>query len=90
MEIEVGTVLKLEVNDKDLVFYQISSVHQSSYSIKPLCRIRKDYLTIRYDIAERHIYKSEVGVYYLAATKREMDRIREILDEFLEVVLEHR
>lgn len=89
MEVEVGTILKLDV-DSGLYFYRVSAVHQSSYVIRPLFRIRKDYLTIRYDIAERHIYKSEVGVHYLAATKREIDRIREILDEFLDVVLEHR
>jgi|GEM_PF-1214743 len=79
---KTGDVLKLELMDSGFVFYRITSVDASVYKIKPLCKVRKGFLTIKYqNVNESHIYKSEVGVNYLEATKREINRLREILDE---------
>ena len=82
---ETGSVLKLESVDNGIVFYRITSIDESSYRIKPLCKVRKGFLTIKYShVSESHIFKSEVGVNYLAATHRELNRIKEILDESVE------
>ena len=70
-----------------VIFYRVTSVNESTYTIKPLCRIRKGFLTIKYQNGgESHLYKSEVGVNYLVATKKELKRIKEILDESAEVI----
>jgi hypothetical protein len=78
-------ILKLQTEATGVVFYRITSVNESTYTIKPLCRVRKGFLTIKYKNAhESHLYKSEVGVNYLEATKRELKRLKEILDESVE------
>ncbi|MBT3224935.1 MAG: hypothetical protein HN580_09645 [Deltaproteobacteria bacterium] len=80
-------ILKLQTEGTGAVFYQVISVNESTYTIKALCRIRKGFLTIRYkNTQEFHLYKSEVGVNYLEATKKELKRIKEILDESAEVI----
>ncbi|MBT4266036.1 MAG: hypothetical protein HOD85_17695 [Deltaproteobacteria bacterium] len=80
-------ILKFQTEGTGAVFYQVISVNESTYTIKALCRIRKGFLTIRYkNTQEFHLYKSEVGVNYLEATKKELKRIKEILDESAEVI----
>ena len=80
-------ILKLQTEGTGAVFYQVISVNESTYTIKALCRIRKGLLTIRYkNTQEFHLYKSAVGVNYLEATKKELKRIKEILDESAEVI----
>jgi len=84
---KTGSVLKLESVNSGIVFYRVTSVEPSVYKIKPLCKVRKGFLTIKYqNVNESHIYKSEVGVNYLMATQRELNRIREILDEKVEEI----
>jgi hypothetical protein len=79
---ETGKVLKLESADSGIVFYRITSTEESSYTIKPLCKVRKGFLTVKYrNVNESRIYKSEVGVNYLVASRREINRLKEILDE---------
>lgn len=69
------------------VFYQITSITDSTYTIKPLCRVRKGFLTIKYkNVPESHLYKSEVGVNYVVATKKELKRLKEILDDSSDVI----
>jgi hypothetical protein len=80
-------ILKLQTEGTGDIFYQVTSVNETSYTIKPLCRVRKGFLTIKYQNAhESHLYKSEVGVNYLVATKKELKRLKEILDESAEVI----
>lgn len=77
-----GNILKIQTEGTGVIFYQIVSANETSYTIKPLCRVRKGFLTIRYRNApESHLYKSEVGVNYLAASKKELKRLKEILDQ---------
>jgi hypothetical protein len=45
---ETGKVLKLESADSGIVFYRITSTGESSHTIKPLCKIRKGFLTVEY------------------------------------------
>jgi len=78
----IGKTLKLVSADTGIVFYRITGEDGSTYIIKPLCKVKKGYLTIKYEgVKESHVYKSEVGVNYLKASKREIARIKEILDE---------
>jgi len=78
-------ILKLQTEGTGEIFYWVTSVNETTYTIKPLCRVRKGFLTIKYKNAhESHLYKSEVGVIYLEATKRELKRLKEILDESVE------
>ena len=52
-----------------------------------LLRIGTGFLTIRYmNAKEFHLYKSEVGVNYLEALKKELKWLKEILDESVEVI----
>jgi hypothetical protein len=82
-----GKILKLQTESTGEIFYRVASVNRSSLMISPLCKVRKGFLTIKYENArEFHIYKSEVGVSYLEATKKELKRIKEILDESAEVI----
>lgn len=84
---KTGTVLKLELADDGLIFYQITTSLESTYAIKPLCKVRKGFLTIRYrNASESHIYRSEVGVNYLVASQRELNRLKEIMNETVEKI----
>lgn len=84
---KIGSILKLETGGSGLIFYRITSDNDTSYGIKPLCKIRKGFLTVKYeDALESHVYKSEIGVNYLAASKREIEKIKKILtDTFREI-----
>ncbi len=82
-----GKILKMQTEGTGAIFYQIVSLNESTYTIKALCRVRKGFLTIRYkNSKEFHLYKSEVGVNYIEATKKELKRLKEILDESVEMI----
>jgi hypothetical protein len=77
-----GSIIKLKTESTGIIFYRVVSVNPSSYTIKALCRVRKGFLTIKYENDfESQIFKSEVGINYLEATSRETGRIKEILEE---------
>ena len=78
----VGSILKLKTENTGTIFYRVVSIDESSYTIKALCRIRKGFLTIKYEnVFASQIYKSEVGVNNLQATQKEIAGIRDILEE---------
>lgn len=82
-----GRIIKLQTEATGSIFYQIVAVTGSTYVIKALCRVRKGYLTVKYENArEHHLYKSELGVNYLHATKKELKRLKEILEESADVI----
>lgn len=77
-----GQILKIQTEGTGVVFYQVISANDTTYTIRALCRVRKGFLTIRYQNAQEfHLYKSEVGVNYLNATKKDLKRLKEILDQ---------
>jgi hypothetical protein len=77
--LSVGTILKSETEGVGTTFYRVVSVVKSSYMIKPLCKVRKGFLTTKFDIADEiQIFHSEVGYNYLEAKKKEIARIKEI------------
>ena len=80
--VTIGTILKLQTKDTGTIFYRINEANESSFTIIPLCRVRKGYLTIKYQSGVgTHIYKSQVGVHYLETTKKELSKIRDILQD---------
>jgi len=82
-----GKILKLESANTGIVFYRVTGEDGSTYIIKPLCKVKKGYLTIKYEgVKESHVYKSEVGVNYLEASKREVKKIKKILSGSLKEV----
>ena len=80
--IAVGTIIKSQTENSGTIFYNIVSAGDNSFNIISLCKIRKGFLTTKYKSSlETQILKSEVGINYLEATKREVNRIKEILSE---------
>jgi hypothetical protein len=77
--LSVGTILKSETEGVGTLYYRVVSVAKSSYMIKPLCKVKKGFLTIKFDAADDiQILHSEVGFNYLEANNRERARIKEI------------
>ena len=61
------------------LYYRVVSAVKSSYMIEPLCKVRKGFLTTKFDTADEiQILHSEIGFNYLKATRREIARIKEI------------
>lgn len=80
-------ILKLETADTGTIFYRIVTTHESTLEIKPLCRLRNGFLTIKYQKNNNfHIFKSEVGVNYLTTNQRETEKIEKITESLREMV----
>jgi hypothetical protein len=78
----IGSIIKHQTADLGVIFYRITAVSKTAYTILPLCRIRKGYLTIQYhQTGETDIFKSEVGIQYFQATKKELAQIKEIMTQ---------
>jgi len=79
--LSAGTILKSDMENAGTTFYSVVSVAETSYMIKSLCKVRKGFLTTKFDIADEiQILHSEVGFNYLEATRKEIARIRKIID----------
>lgn len=87
--IKTGTILKINT-DNEFVFYQVTSIYESTYGLKALCKVKKGFLTIKYkNSKESHIYKSSIGIHYLMASKKEVRKVSEILDNTKSKILEY-
>jgi hypothetical protein len=77
--LSVGTILKSETEAVGTLYYRVVSVAKSSYMIKPICKVKKGFMTIKFDTADEiQILNSEVGFNYLEAKNKEIARIKEI------------
>ena len=77
----VGTILKSETENVGTIFYRVISINRSSYTVEPLCKIRKGFQTTKYEQTdESEIIKSEVGFNYLKATRKDLAQIKRIID----------
>jgi hypothetical protein len=78
----IGTIIKYQTADFGVIFYRITGISKTAYTILPLCRVRKGYLTNQYhQTAESDIFKSEVGIQYLPATPKELAQIKAIITQ---------
>ncbi len=79
--LSAGTILKNETENAGTTFYSVVSVVKTSYMIKSLCKVRKGFQIARHhETDEIQILHSEVGYNYLEATRKEIARIKKIID----------
>lgn len=77
----IGTILKSETENAGTIFYKVVSVVKTSYMIKSLCKVRIGFQVAMYHKTDEiQILQSEVGYNYLEASRKEIARIKKIID----------